>query len=593
MNRIARLLLLVVLVIAVAVTGVTVMAAPEIPPMAMAKYFPANSVIFATMTIPDESYLDTPLGNYDMSNLDSLFGPSGLNVPPPETARELFDLILEPIGTDTAAIMAWLGDSAAIGIGSINPDGTANGVYGLIEITDGAAVEGFLRGALPPEWMPGEKDGYTTFQSLREEIIIAVSDDFLLFYSDETGGLPVLSLETSLADSATFQDAVSKLPGDRYDALFYLDIPGLLVNADLSELRQMGLNLSPQTTGPLVMGSTFLDPTIGIMDIAQLPGMNAVPSDLAAVDMDFARFIPAEASAVVHATDLTRLYDSFMGTLTNIAAASGGDDPSLQFEMAFRMLGVDLRNDLLSWTTGDYALFLRADVMPIITAFAQERFDINDRLDFGLVIEATDPAKAQALVQKLTQTAMLFLGNEQGIKVTQKPINGVEVTIISISAPLTARDVFNMDIVIGATDDVFFIASGPAATAILSGESRLMDNPNYVKMNQYLLPNPTSVWYADGEGVIVGMAVPTVVVLTLLGPAIGDVFENIVNELEAPQAYYNPQPKPMFVSQTDPTAEMLRQLETMIESTGTLSISSTITSDGTTLIRIVSLMSEN
>ena len=593
MNRICRLLLLVVLVIVVAATGISVTAAPEIAAMAMAKYFPANSVVFAAIPIPDESYLDMSLDDYYMGNLDSLFGPGGLGVPTPKTARELFDLLLEPLGTDMAAVMAWLGDYTAFGIGSIKPDGSASDVYGLVKITDRAAVEDFLSHVLPVEWRSSEKDGYTVFESYREQTAIAVNDDLLLIFSEETGGLPAFPLKTSLADSATFQDAVGKLPADSYAGLIYLDIPTLLASADLSELRQMGLNLLPQTTGPLVIGSGPLDAAVGIMDIAQLPGINAVPSDLAAVDMGFARFIPAEASAVVHATNLTQLYDSLMGTLTNIAAASDGSDPSLQFEMLFRMIGVDLRNDLLSWTTGDYALFMRADLIPIMTALAKNQFDINDRLDFGLVIEATDPAKAQALVQKLTQTAMMFLGNERGVKVTQKLINGVEVTVISISAPLTPQDIFNIDIVIGATDDVFFIASRPAATAILSGESSLMDNPDYIKMNQYLLPNPTSVWYADGEGAIAGIAVPTVVVLALLGPTIGDIFEEIVNELEAPQAYYNPQPRPMVVSQTDPTAELLRQLESMIESTGTISISSTVTSDGTTLIRIVSLVPEN
>jgi hypothetical protein len=262
-----------------------------------------------------------------------------------------------------------------------------------------------------------------------------------------------------------------------------------------------------------------------------------------------------------------------------------------------------LQDDILSWTTGDYALFTRLNVVDLAAGVVENPNvlpDLNGRFDFGLVIEATDAEKAQALAEKLGAliTGALSQGNTPGVTVGSDEINGVAVTVISLEAPIAPGNTFNLDITLGASDDVFFIATRPAATSIITGDGTLASNPGYLDAQPYLLANPTSVWYADGEGLIAGLGGITLVTLALLGPAVGNTFDTIVAELETPPnlsgeatpvASPTPLPPPTPVSGLTigglDAAQVAGQLQSAVDAITSSSISSTITEAGVVLVR--------
>ena len=229
---------------------------------------------------------------------------------------------------------------------------------------------------------------------------------------------------------------------------------------------------------------------------------------------DFANFIPGNASLVIHANSLTNLYLTTTNFLDSLNAGSDSHAPSAQVKQVLSMFGIDLQRDLLSWMTGDYALFFRADMLDLVSAAVTNTTpnleNLDQKFDFGLVVEATDPDKARAFAARLDTLIQQMVAGQQGITVSSETIHGVDVTVLSLSAPLDARNTLNIDLLIGASDDVFFLATRPAAETILNGDGMLTGNRSYIEAQNYVLPNPTTVVYADGEGLVLGAAVPTI-----------------------------------------------------------------------------------
>ena len=346
-------------------------------------------------------------------------------------------------------------------------------------------------------------------------------------------------------------------------------------------------------SAPLALGFTMLDDRTFAIDSAQLPLKNAAISAPTAVNPDFANFIPGNASLVIHANSLTDLYTTTMNFADLLNTSTDSTAPSAQIKQVLTMFGIDLQRDLLSWMTGDYALFFRADMLDLVsaavTSTTPDLANLGEKFDFGLVVEATDPDKARAFATRLDTLIEQMVARQQGITVSSETIHGVDVTVISLSAPLDAQNTLNIDLLIGATDDVFFLATRPAAETIISGDGMLTGNRSYVEAQNYLLPNPTTVVYADGEGLVLEAAVPTIVTLALLGPAIGNVFTNIVTELNA-EGELVPTPTPLPTATPTPKvdpAALMAQFEAGLNSISSSSFSATVTDEGVSLLRFV------
>ncbi|NDJ59921.1 MAG: DUF3352 domain-containing protein [Chloroflexi bacterium] len=545
-------------------------------PQTMAQYFPAETVLFGAIRT-DEAYLDQldGLGERLIDGVDT-------GSVPLLTPREQLDLLLAPENLSTGQLLDLFGDYAALGyVGYDDFDGPQEALL-VAEIADRAGVEALLM-RLNDDFIVGSEGGYTTFLSEDDQLLIGLSDT-LFIAVDDSMGLPQFPLETPLHKSDKFVAAISELPAPSYNILAYADME--VLTGDL--VRDAAVSgITFETPGPLAAGFTILDENTLAIDTVQRLATPASSVTVNSIDPVFPRFIPADATVVTHATDLSGLYERLMATLTDVTAASGEPAPQVQVELALAALGLDLEADLLNWTTGDYAIFGRLDVVPVLEGLLGNQFDINNRFDVGMVIEATDAIAAQNFANTVAELMTQFTAGLEGVTITADEIAGVGVTVLETTASLDPSSFVDFDIVVGANDVIFFLATRPAAETILTGDGVLLNAPDYIAAQPYVLPNATSVWYTDGEGFLIGNGAPVIVVLALLGPAIGNIFENIIEELEtAPQAAAPLAPQTIAYQTQDEVALLIEQLAAFGALVRNSTASATVTADGTTLIRL-------
>ncbi len=539
----------------------------------MAAYFPYDTMLFAA-TRTDEGFLDL-LNN--LSNVTELSG-----VPFPTLRTQIDDLLREvDAKTDLDTIMSWLGDYAAFGI--LPGADAVDDFYFVLEIEDRAVAESYFESVLPSDYTKETDATYTTFSSGSGDGNIAIDDTLALIYPD-TVGLPLRTREARLNSNATFQQIIAELPADLYNVLLYAD-PSII-----TEGAEIPPGILPD--GALAAGLTILDDSTYVIDLAQLgDDSQSAPT----VDRDFARFIPRNASMIVHATDLTALYDNLINVARNVVRQDSGNtaaDPADQIEQTLAAIGINLREDFLSWTTGDYALFTRFDILDLLPDFAANPNvapDLNGRLDFGLVIEATDPDKAEKIARQLGLLARQFGTSAEGLTVSSDKINGVDVTVLGITTPISPTNIFNLEIAIGASDDVLFIATRPAVTSIITGDGTLATSPGYLDAQPYMLQNPTSIWYADSEGLLIGVGGVGITTFGVMGASVSGVFDEISDSMSTNAEDWptpTPQPTPTPTPLEGLTPEQIVQLvQSFADAITSSSISSTITANGTTLVR--------
>ncbi len=561
-------ILFLVVLFAVSLGTVYAIDDPAAGPQAMARYFPENTAVFAAFRT-DEGYIDT---------LDSLLALLTAAFPQAEvtTLRETLEAGLADSGYALADLYLWLGGYAAVGGTSANAfdPGTSEPGYAVIEITDRAAAEDFLRDALPGNQETEEVNGFTVF-TLRQRgdaLIIAINDTLMLVGMENPRLLDQFPPSALLADDADFQEALADLIAPAYNIFLYVTPELMGGSMGMMEMGMMG-GMEPL---PTAMGLTILEDTSLVIDMVQVGDLDA-PS---AIDPQFARFIPADASAVIHGTDLTALIDSML-EFSRMMSRGDGPDPERQLSGVFNLIGVDLRDDLLSWTTGDYALFLRTDVNALAEGIAEGVLDAGSYVDFGLLFEATDPEAASNFAAQLSDALpRLIQEDTPGVTLSSEDINGVSVSVIALQVPLDQRNMFELDVLIGATQDVFFIATRPAAESIINGGSSLLDSPAYQEASAYLLPNPTLALYADADGLLVGTVAP----LALLGPSIGNIFDDVLEGLDE-DAFVPAQT--VYVQGSDEDEELFAALDGYFQLVSSSSISSTVSSAGNRQIRAV------
>lgn len=530
-------------------------------PQAAAAYFPADTKLFFSMRT-DEAFLDEleMLVSSVRTQLPAEVPMMGLR----ETLRQ--GMATAPVDFDT--LMTWLGDWAAFGANEFDSEGGNTQGYLVVALEDQAALEAYLSENSEMFTTGTDAAGNTTYTAGDTLMVLG---DGVLYSSSASYEMPEFPVADTLLDSEAYQNSVGALIADQYNAVVYVDLAAAAASANTAEIDELGFDAS--TLGSAAVGFTILDGDTLTIDTAQTD----VTDEAAPVDMNFAQFIPANASAVIHATNFTGLFAQLEALVQ--ATNTNPEDPMEQIRQGLQMFSIDLDEDILSWTTGDYALFMRSDIMGVVTAMESpgQPMDPMQYLDFGLVFEATDAAKAQELASKLNTTIMMAVGQNPEVTVSTEDLRGTEVTVIS--APVQPGVV--VDLVIGANDNIFFIANRAAADTILSGDGTLASNPTYQEASSYFLPNPSSVWFADANG----LAAVTVVPLALLGPAIGNVFDNITDELQNPPSSQT-QPQAFNVSNSNqvgqPEVEILTQVMGLING-GTAT--STI-SNGTRLIRI-------
>jgi Protein of unknown function (DUF3352) len=538
-----KILVLLLVVVILALSALPTLAVPPADLNVLARYFPADTPIFASTRTDDEF----------VESLDAVLAKIGAAIPdalPPMTIAEGLDQVVGQLyedGTFAENIRPWLGDTASVAVTSLGAnlnDNEAPVIFAL-SIKDQAATSAFLDDMLTKgnvDFTRVEKDDYLLLldaddsdQEMVMQSAILLRDDVLMVTNDAsslpTDGLP----ESPLSADADFTSALDSLPEDSYNLTAYIAFTDIFQTVMASQPEAMdalgAFGSIFDAIGPQVWGFTILDgisPTIDIVqklgDLSALGDAGLVMGTPKPINLDFAVHVPANAPLAIFASDLKTSIGGALDNLVNMSEMIAGMPNTTgmspeelqqsieQFEQAFTAItGLDFRSDVLDWMSGDYALFLMlnpaldtSSMMGLMSAFP---------VDFGLAIEATDPAAAQNMVEGLTRglnqtLAMAGLsgdateepGNPQPkVDVTSEDLTGTAVTVITITAP----DVpWPIELLMGANDEVFALGTRSAVTAILNPDGGLPSNPEFARAQASMLDNPISLAWLGTEGLL-------------------------------------------------------------------------------------------
>lgn len=492
MRRIALLLVMILLLSFSALpTGAIDL---KVGPQSSALYYPSDTLLYISFRT-DEDFIE---------ELQTLI--QGVNARLPEEMQipGLGESLREGFAGDVdfETVMGWLGDYGAIGFTSFDASDMGGYGYVTLDLEDQAAAEAFMDGR-SDRFEKGTQGDFTIYTDTNDNRTVWGFGDGVLVISDaENFTMPSFPLSNSLRDSEGFINSVGQLPVESYNGIVYVDFPAIREQSDLTfgqpEIVIMNL------LGEFAAGFVILDNDTLTIDVVQT-GMTPATT----ISESFAGYIPANTSAFIHTSDLSGL----ITTIANMTDQTGGN-PLAQAEEMLQQLGINLQQDVLSWTTGDYALLLRSDLSGFLGAMNEEGNDTDamEFFDYGLVVAATDPVKAQVFAGKLSTLVNAMASAEASLTVSSETINDIVVTVVSAPANFGMGVAEStIEILIGANDDIFFIGSRRMIEGVLDGDGSVTSKNNYQAASVHFLAPTASMWYADGEGLSSVVVIPITV----------------------------------------------------------------------------------
>lgn len=506
--------LFVLIVLVGLLLGALTVSATSLPDLtALARYYPSDSPVFAAIRT-DDAYIES---------LDALVARIASAVPGagvPGRLSTMLDMAaqqIDPEGDFQTVIRSWLGDTAAFGVLSLEDLGQGMMqeppfVFAL-SITDRAAAEEFVSNALRRSGADFEvttESGFTLYEVKGEEGAIAILDDVLFLAPSRNVLRPLNSAETRLNANPEFTATLGALPEDDYNIVVYVNSPALVnvltENMPLDDEELAMTDSLMSAAAPQALGFTVLDGSALVLDSAQLAGdMSgleelgfALPIELAPVDFGFAANVPADAPLVILGANLAATYDLVVENLRAAAAlqAEAGDEEAEDFEQGLRfaeiavrgLTGLDLRDEILGWMTGGYAVF-----MNINPAMLEDPVGVLP-VDFGLVFEATDPAAAAQVVEGVRMA--IEQSEPENVTLTQETVAGVDAAVIT--AEPDDSD-FPVEILIGANNDVLVIGTRNAFTGVFEADGGLAADAAFTAAQNYFLPGTAMVFYLNTQ----------------------------------------------------------------------------------------------
>jgi len=500
--------LIFVLALLAALT-LTPLTAQESQPdvFALAALAPATDDVYVSIRI-DDAYIAT------LNNLAALVGSALKDIGAPiEALPRLQDLIalqIDPNATpeQADAVLALMGDTLAISGNITSAEAETYTVY--LPISDQQAVLDAINATGAGLRGVGTAGRFMIYEAGdNSDTQLLLADDLLMVTTGDANLLGGGDY-AKLSDLPNFASAVADLPADGYNLTAYVNAAALAKNADMDATFN----------GDILIAGTILGDKTLTLDAIAIPATPAAPSQ--PIDPAFLRYVPANSTAVIHATDLSNVINNII----TLAEAQGNASARAEIDQALSSLDLKLDN-FLAWTKGDYALFARTDMSVLMQAAANQNFEaIATAVDFGVVIQASDTALAKQFSDKIAGLLAGVLASQPGVVISTKDINGTTVTRIEISAPMGNGQTLNFALGMGANANVFVFGTFRAVESILTDTSGLSANPLYAEGMAYLLPGATSAWYTDGAT----LSTAGVALLGTMGMAVGSASSSIQQE---------------------------------------------------------------
>lgn len=511
----------------VMVTGLLAPAAFAIEadtgPAGMARYFDQDTSMFVAARI-DDAYIGE-LSSFANRILAKI--PASAGLPAEVDLRALLadQLASSPVSLDD--LRSFVGDYIALGISDYGALATNDledaGLIVALSLTDPAKLISTLEANAPDLPTPTTEGDFKVYTS-DNFTYVAIGSDVLYFYQGDDD-VPTIMERGTLMTKDGYTNSLAAMPLDSYNIITYFDYKALF-----SSMAAMGdqmadtmtpemLSLLPQN---MAIGFTILDDAVLTMDITtdqRIDGMMTTP-----LTPEFAANIPADTDLLIWGSDLKAYAEYILGVLPDSIAASGAsesreeiqqqiEDGLKQFEDATK---INLRRDVLSWMTSDYALYTSIDIPGVIRMMAAAGSSSSDRtatinplpFQFGLVANTSDPTTTGQTIEKLVTLMKSALADNTSEDITLTdlngdPLNGVE---LQVNIPLNSTEKASLNLVIGSNANIFFIGTRGAFDAATRG-SNLTNDETYALAQKYAMPNQTLLLYADDEGLTAMMGV--------------------------------------------------------------------------------------
>lgn len=461
-----------------------------------------------------EVYLGSRMGAEYFDELDALALsvyeklPESLDIEP-VTIDSYMRQEFEAQGYDWDAFVTLLGDYMAAGIEFPEDDFLGDDPYFtfVAEITDRqATIDALLALVTPLDTVPPnipERDDFLVYEDV--DFVVYATETHFVF---STHPNYILDLDTTLSDSSEYQNALTTLPADSYSGLMYVSASAMneIATRENMATSRAIFALNPEDTGAVMIGITGLSNTVLAIDTA-IQTASSPPDPL--IMTDALNLLPQEADAFIVGDDLSNLYNTVAGW----AQASGEEDPTEQLANVFLLMGLDFEDDVLSWMTGNYAVFYSADTASVINQLETDLTISDLTLEFGLVIEATDADLARQLADKLGQFANVALMNDDSFAIERADETDATFPYTSITFEFPNDDFLELDtieFVVTADDNLFYLGTAGAYDSLQSGTT-LAGDADVTRALETSFSNPTSLWYVNSEGV----TLPTLTTTTL------------------------------------------------------------------------------
>lgn len=515
-------------------------------PASMARFFDARTSIFLSVRI-DDGYLDALSGiiNRIAEKLPPGIAPSGLL---PLDLRALLDSQLALDNISLADIRGAVGDYVAVGfddieafIASSEQGGNPEGFFIALAVRDRAALMNLIASniaGIPME----ESFGFTILRP-NSDAVIAIGDE-VLYIAPSSVTLPLGTRMATLLSTSGFQASAAAMPAASYNIYAYVAYADLFRALDAASggmgtagLAPELMELLPQT---LAFGATILDNSVLTIDVAidqMIEGVFTTP-----VTPAFGAFVPNNVDLLVWGADLNGYVNYLLDILPGSLAASGMSQEQARMEIAnalrdfTRATGIDLREDVLSWMTGDFAIYSTLDLEPLTRlivagAFGTRAPNLPEApFEFGVAIATNNPAKTAETVTKLTTLVRAAVANALQVRVNDVNESGFTGIELLITLPLDGPSrTTSIDILLGSTDQIFFFGTTKTAQGLLAGQNVLSD-PVFGRALTYAPPNLVQFVYTDGEGFAGLLGLPIGAALTL------GVSSGAASEAQAAQA---------------------------------------------------------
>jgi len=487
----------------------------------LAAYLPADAPIYVGFRT-DDAFI---------TKLDPLLSKLGPMIPGGMMSGSLQETLdqlatqIQPGGTFATTIRPWLGDTAAFGVYSLDP--SINQPYTIVfSIKDQDKADALFNTLLSTEdYAVSDSSGasvYTPKSTLSSQPNFIFRSDVLIVTSDkslvESGGAPT----TKLSDGGDFSTTLGLLPASQYNGVIYADLPKILsstmkarMNSQMSASDAAGMQMMTSMFSafkPMAFGLTILDDRSLTIDAA-VPIDSSANSPFAMmtsrkpVNPAFVQHILAGTPLVAQGTDL---YDNYQNSIANLRVLaqnmpsnSRNSMKPQDVETALWGLGFIVRGltglettDALGWMTGDYAFTL--GFTPAFTD-AQNVFAVVQSLpiEFGLIIDATDPAAAQKVCDGLTRSLSGLPAENLTVK-EETLDSGAKALSFTVQSPDMP---FPIELLAATGNGVFAVGTRRTVEAALDPKNPgLSSDAAYTEASKYLLKDANAVLYLSGSG---------------------------------------------------------------------------------------------